>query len=515
MEKQQRSEAQAKCASSAERKTVWKGIDFARCERRVRKLQVRIAKAQKEGRYNKVTALQHLLVTSFEAKGLAVRKVTSNKGKRTAGADHVLWDTDAKKINAVSSLKRRGYKALPLKRVNIPKKNGKMRPLGIPTMKDRAMQALYLMALEPIAETTADANSYGFRKFRSAADAMDALHRWLSKDCSPQWILEGDIKGCFDHISHQWLLDNVRIDKHILEKWLKSGVVFNKLLQPTVEGTPQGGIISPTLANMTLDGMERMLKEKYKVSYIDGKLYHPKVNCVRYANDFIVTADKRKTLEDIKHMLTGFLEKRGLMLSEEKTLITHISEGFDFLGFNVRKYNGTLLIKPSPKSQKRFTEKLHEVVFKKNKAVAQQKLIEDLNPVLRGWGNYYSSVVSKTTFSKIDHILTNQLKRWSYRRHTNKSREWIKNKYFIKVGNRDWIFGFKYKDCEKGAIFTLMKLADIPIRRHVKVKCEANPYDPTWDAYFLKRMQKRNRSRTSRKGTLSETVACKGADEPI
>ena len=306
-----------------------------------------------------------------------------------------------------------------------------------------------------------------------------------------------------------------RIDKHILEKWLKSGVVFNKLLQPTVEGTPQGGIISPTLANMTLDGMERMLKEKYKVSYIDGKLYHPKVNCVRYADDFIITADKREILEETKCMLIEFLGKRGLTLSEEKTLITHISEGFDFLGFNVRKYNGTLLIKPSPKSQKRFTEKLHEVVFKKNKAVAQQKLIEDLNPVLRGWGNYYSSVVSKTTFSKIDHILTNQLKRWSYRRHTNKSREWIKNKYFIKVGNRDWIFGFKYKDCEKGAIFTLMKLADIPIRRHVKVKCEANPYDPTWDAYFLKRMQKRNRSRTSRKGTLSETVACKGADEPI
>ena len=425
MKKQQRSEAQAKCASSAERRTSWKKIDFSRCERKVRKLQFRIAKAQKEGRYNKVKALQHLLVTSFEAKVLAVRKVTTNKGKRTAGIDHVLWDTDARKINAVCSLKRRGYKALPLKRVNIPKKNGKMRPLGIPTMKDRAMQALYLMALEPITETTADANSYGFRKFRSTADAIDALHRWLSRDCSPQWILEGDIKGCFDHISHQWLLDNVRIDKRILEKWLKSGVVFNKMPQPTVEGTPQGGIISPILANTTLDGMERMLKERYRVNYIDGRLYHPKVNYVRYADDFIVTADKRETLEDVKCMLIEFLRERGLTLSEEKTLITHISEGFDFLGFNVRKYNGTLLIKPSSKSQKRFTEKLHEVVFKKNKAVAQQKLIEELNPVLRGWGNYYRGVVSKNTFSKIDHILTNQLKRWSYRRHTNKSRKWI------------------------------------------------------------------------------------------
>ena len=515
MKKQQRNEAYAQCASSAKCRTSWKGINFEQCERKVRKLQVRIAKALKEGRYNKVKALQHLLVTSFEAKVLAVRKVTSNKGKRTAGVDHVLWDTDARKINAVCSLKRRGYRVLPLKRVNIPKKNGKMRPLGIPAMKDRAMQALYLMALEPITETTADANSYGFRKFRSTADAIDALHRWLSRGCSPKWILEGDIKGCFDHISHQWLLDNVRIDKHILEKWLKSGVVFNKLLQPTVEGTPQGGIISPILANATLDGMERMLKERYKVRYINGRFYQPKVNCVRYADDFIVTADKRETLEEIKCMLSEFLGKRGLTLSEEKTLITHISEGFDFLGFNVRKYNGTLLIKPSPKSQKRFTGKLHEVVFKKNKTVAQQKVIEELNPVLRGWGNYYSGVVSKTTFCKIDHILTNQLKRWSYRRHKNKSGKWIKDKYFIKVGNRDWIFGFKYKDSKKEAIFALMKLADIPIRRHVKVKSQANPYDPTWDAYFFKRKLKGNRLRTARKGTLSETQLSLERDEPI
>ena len=495
MKKQQRSKAQAKCASSAERTICWKDIDLSKCERKVHKLQVRIAKAQKEGRYNKVKALQHLLVTSHEAKVLAVRKVTSNKGKRTAGVDHVKWDTDAKKIKAVSSLKRRGYKALPLKRVNIPKSNGKMRPLGIPTMKDRAMQALYLMALEPVTETEADANSYGFRRYRSTADAIDALHRWLSRDCSPQWILEGDIKGCFDHISHEWLLDNVRIDRQILGKWLKSGVVFNRLLQPTTEGTPQGGIISPTLANASLDGMERMLKEKYKAKYVDGKLYHPKVNLVRYADDFIVTADKRETLEEIKDMLTDFLGKRGLTLSEEKTLITHIDDGFDFLGFNVRKYRGTLLIKPSKKSQKRFTEKLHEVIFKRNKAVKQQDLIEQLNPVLRGWGNYYSHVVSKEVFSRTDHILINQLKRWAYRRHTNKSRTWIRNKYFIKDGKREWIFGLKYEDNGNNAIFALMKLSDIPIRRHIKVKCKANPFETTWDAYFERRRQKCCRQR--------------------
>ena len=239
--------------------------------------------------------------------------------------------------------------------------------------------------------------------------------------------------------------------------------------------------------------MEKMLKEKYKVRYADGKLYCPKVNLVRYADDFIVTAEKRETLEEIKKTLTGYLRERGLTLSEEKTWITHISKGFDFLGFNVRKYNGTLLIKPSKKSQKRFTEKLHEVVFGKNKTAAQEVLIRELNPIIRGWGNYYSHVVSKKVFSRIDHVLINQLKRWSYRRHANKSRKWIKERYFVDNESRDWIFSCESKD--KKTIFVLLKLADIPIRRHIKVKCEANPFDPVWDAYFRRRKLKSCRQR--------------------
>jgi RNA-directed DNA polymerase len=263
----------------------------------VKKLQGRIVKAQQEKRYGKVKALQHLLVNSFEAKVLAIQRVTSNKGKRTAGVDNVKWTTDGAKLKAINSLKRKGYHPKPLKRVYIEKSNGKKRPLGIPIMQDRAMQALYLMALEPVTETMADANSYGFRRNRCTADAIDALHRLLSKNNSPKWILEGDIKGCFDHISHHWLISHVQTDKVILKKWLNCGVVFNKLLSPTREGTPQGGIISPTLANATLDGMEKLVKQKYANKLLGkGKLYCPKVNLVRYADDFVVTADKRETL---------------------------------------------------------------------------------------------------------------------------------------------------------------------------------------------------------------------------
>jgi RNA-directed DNA polymerase len=370
----------------------------------VNKLQARIVKAQKEGRYGRVKALQWTLTHSFYAKALAVKRVTSNNGSKTAGVDHVLWATSNAKFQAINCLKRRGYKPQPLRRVNIKKSNGKLRPLGIPTMRDRAMQALYLLALDPVAETTADSNSYGFRKGRCTEDAKCACFIDLGKGKSLQWILEGDIKGCFDHISHEWLLNNIPMDKVVLRKWFKCGFVFNKQLFPTEEGTPQGGIISPTLANMTLDRMQAMLAAKFQRKQINKVIYVPKINFVRYADDFIITGENEELLKKVKVSVQEFLQERGLTLSEEKTKITHIDEGFDFLGYNVRKYEGALLIKPSNKSLKKFMEKIRGIIDS-NKGSKHESLIRLMNPVITGWVNYYRYSVASDTFRKADYLI--------------------------------------------------------------------------------------------------------------
>ena len=465
----------------------WTDIDWARCEAVVQKLQGRIVKAQKEGRPGKVKALQWTLTHSFYAKALAVKRVTSNKGKNTAGVDKVLWTTPNAKMRAVADLKRRGYNPQPLRRVHIRKSNGKLRPLGIPTMKDRAMQALYLMALNPVAETTADRHSYGFRKERCTVDAVEQCFTVLSKGVSPQWILEGDIKGCFDHISHEWLLDNILMDKVMLRKWLKSGFVFNRQLSPTEEGTPQGGIISPTLANMALDGLQAMLAEKFKLRRINKGYFNPMVNLVRYADDFIITCSDRETLESlIKPAVSEFLQARGLTLSEEKTRITHIDEGFDFLGFNIRKYNGILLIKPSKKSVEVFLEKIRSIIDK-NKAIKQDSLIALLNPIIEGWGNYYRNCVAMDTFKYADYQIFQKLWRWALRRHKRKVKGWVKNRYYHSRKNRNWIFGTMKKNQEGEFLYSLKYLSNIPIVRHTKIRSEANPFDPEWESFFEKR----------------------------
>lgn len=331
--------AKAERLSDAEQlEKQWKSIDWKKAEFEVNRLQVRIAKAVQEKKHNTVKRLQYLLTHSFYAKALAVRKVTTNKGKNTSGVDKELWTTPASKMRAVLSLTDKNYKAKPLRRVFIEKKGKKAkRPLGIPCMYDRAMQALYALALEPVAETTADTRSFGFRKSRSCHDACEYIFAALARKDSAQWVLEGDIKGCFDHISHEWLIENIPMDKSVLKQFLKAGFVFDRELFSTDEGTPQGGVISPILANMALDGMQKALYDRFHTNRLGKedirfKNAH-KVNLVRYADDFIVTAATKEIAEEAKSIIRSFLKERGLELSEEKTVITHIDNGFDIRSF--------------------------------------------------------------------------------------------------------------------------------------------------------------------------------------
>jgi RNA-directed DNA polymerase len=462
----------------------WHDIEWKKVHRNVRRLQARIVKATQEGRWGKVKALQRLLTRSFSGKALAVKRVTGNRGKNTPGVDGVIWDTPAKKMKAVHELRQRGYRPQPLRRMYIPKSNGKMRPLGIPTMKDRAMQALYLLALDPVAETRADPNSYGFRKERCQADAIAQCFIVLSRKDRARWILEGDIKACFDRISHAWLLEHIPIEKNILHRWLKAGYMEQHILHPTEEGTPQGGIISPVLANMTLDGLEQYLRE-HLPQYQKGQ--RVKINLVRFADDFIITGYTREFLETaVLPLIECFLEERGLELSPEKTVITHVEKGFDFLGQSIRKYNGKLLIKPSRKSIRSLLRKVRGIL-RANRQATTENLIRLLNPVIRGWAQYHRHVVSKAVFSAVDSFIFKLLWRWARRRHPNKGRRWVKEKYFRSYKGRNWIF-FAKDSSRKGWEIWLYTTARTPIRRHVKIRAAANPYDPAWEMYFQERL---------------------------
>ena len=286
----------------------WKSIDWEKAETYVNRLQVRIAKATKEKKWNTVKRLQYLLTHSYYGKALAVRKITTNKGKNTSGVDKELWSTPASKMRGVLTLTDKNYKAKPLRRVLIEKKGKKAkRPLGIPCMYDRAMQALYALALDPVAETTANTKSFGFRKGRSCHDACEYIFTALSRKNCAEWVLEGDIKGCFDHISHEWLIDNIPMDKSVLKQFLKAGFIFENELFPTDDGTPQGGVISPILANMALDGIQKILSDRFhtnRLGKVDNRYQIAnKVYLVRYADDFIVTAATKEIAEEAKELI--------------------------------------------------------------------------------------------------------------------------------------------------------------------------------------------------------------------
>ena len=474
----------------------WEAVDWRTIQKEVLRLQMRIAKATRARRWGKVKALQWLLTHSSSAKLLAVRRVVRNSGRHTAGVDGVLWRTSGQKLRAARSLQRRGYRPQPLRRIYISKRNGKLRPLGIPTMADRAQQALYLLALEPVAETLADPNAYGFRPKRSTADAIAQCFNVLTRKRSALWILEGDIKACFDRISHSWLSEHIPMDKLILGKWLAAGYMEEGVVYPTEAGTPQGGIASPVFANMALDGLEE--------AALRAAPRNQKVNVVKYADDFIITGVSQEVLEmKVKPAVVAFLKERGLELSEEKTRITQIDAGFDFLGFNVRKYGGKLLIKPSKPAVKRFLDDLRGLI-KANKAIKTEELIRQLNRKIRGWANYYRHVVAKKTFSYVDRHVFQTLMTWIDRRHPNKSAHWKRQRYFRSEGRRNWVFFTKIRDGLGGiTCLDLFQASSVPITRHIKIKAEATPYDPAFTDYFTLRAQSRRMNRLMWRGMVT------------
>lgn len=460
-------------------KAKWENIPWLKAEAEVKRLQRRIAQAVRDKRWGKVRVLCRILTRSQSAKWLAVRRVITNKGARTPGVDNIRWRTPQQYWAAAQSLVRRGYRAQPLRRVYIVKRNGKWRGLGIPTMKDRAMQALYALALEPIVESRADPNSYGFRPYRSTHDAIEQLVICLSRKCSGQWVLEGDIKACFDEIGHPWLLEQVPMDREVLRQWLQAGYVEKGRLFPTRAGTPQGGIASPLLANWTLDGLEAMIKGLFG--------YRPKIHIIRYADDFVVVAESKEILEQIvKPAIQKFLAERGLRLSEEKTVITHIQTGFDFLGKTLRKFGTQLIVQPSKAAAKSIREKLG-TLLRQSRSVPYSALLSKLNRLVRGWGNYHRFTSSGTVFCETDYYLRQGIWRWIKRQHKGKRLRKHLTKYFAKGL---WTHSAWTRDGEgPKRLIELVRFSALGLRRHIKVRGAANPYDPQHADYF--RMRRR------------------------
>lgn len=475
-------------ASPDNREIDWDNLNWTVIKQFVFRIQCRIAKAEREGKRGKVKALQRILSTSFYGKCLAVKNITDNKGGKTPGVDKACWSTSLQKAKAVSTLKRKGYKPMPLRRIYIDKKSGGKRPLSIPTLKDRAMQSLWHMALSPVAEERADPNAYGFRPKRCVQDAIEMGFIVLSRQNSAQWVLEVDIHKCFDLIDHNWLLNNVPMDRQILGKFLKAGFMEKGKVHPTDLGTPQGGIISPTLALMALSGIEKEVSPNKNLPKHRGK----KINSIFYADDGIITGASKEILEnEVKPRLESVLKERGLTLSLKKTKITHINEGFNFLGFNFKKYKKrgikdaqVLLIKPSKENVISFKRHLKSVI-KKCIALPTYKLIHSLNPKIIGWSNYYKGAISSKTFSSVDNELFNALLKWGYKRHARKGKRWIVSKYFTQVKGDHWRFHATIKDkSDQDKTLILRNMQDTKIWRHTKIKAAVTPFNPEFKEYF-------------------------------
>jgi RNA-directed DNA polymerase len=481
-------------ANVTKRATDWQCINWCKAHRVVKNLRQRIFKATRQQNWRRVRNLQKLLLKSYSNVLLAVRRVTQvNTGKRTPGIDKLLVKTSKAKAILVDVLKQWiPWKPLAVKRVYIPKSNGKRRPLGIPSIIDRCFQAMVKAALEPFWEAKFEPTSYGFRPGRSAQDAIARIYATArTANRKKKWVVDADIAGCFDNIDHKFLLLQLGNfpARGLIAQWLKAGYMEDAAVHPTTAGTPQGGVISPLLANIALHGMESALGIRRNS---EGTIRGSRT-LIRYADDFVIFCetqeDAQKTLEDLQ----SFLCLRGLKLSEEKTRIVHLSEGFNFLGFNIRQYptqnsptGWRLLIKPAKESVALFRKKLRHT-FGQLHGSNVTCLIKTLNPQLRGWANYYRGVVSTDTFSKLEYYVFWKLRRWISKSHPNKSFSWRDRRYWA---NHPAYPGSSWNFVDQDTGMVLYRIGYTRIKRHVLIKGDASPDNPEFKDYFEQRAQR-------------------------
>lgn len=488
----------------------WHSIDWKKAYRIIRGLRRRIFKATQTGNWQKVRNLQRLILKSYSNVLLAVRKATQeNRGKRTAGIDKVLIKTPKQRGKLVDDLlQNQDWKPKPARRVYIPKSNGKKRPLGIPTIRDRCLQAIVKTALEPCWEAQFEGISYGFRPGRSPHDAIEKIYLAARPHKTKKWIVDADIKGCFDNINHEKLISIIGNfpARRLIKLWLKAGYVDNNTYHAQETGTPQGGIISPLLANIALHGMEEALDIKYNNR---GEIKGERI-LIRYADDFVIFCETKEDANLAKNVINNWLKTRGLEISNEKTKIVHITEGFDFLGFNIRQYkNGKtktgykILIKPSKKFLKQTRNDIKQI-FLEHKGKRVKRLIKAINPVIRGKANYMNKVVSSKEFSKLDTYLFKRHVRYVNRTHPGKNKNWKRKKYWGRLNlqrNDKWVFG----DKEYGGY--MLKFSWFKIKRHTLVSKRSSPDNPEQRLYWEMRKHKSDKSESKKLSRIQQKVA--------